>query len=169
MTGRVVSAASGASADDLGPASYRGPVPKPAAQGGIGKPKRKKSLSAEFIDAKAEKRARKNLTGCRLCPNSQGFRIEPHHVVRRGSPHFGTWDGRNILSLCLACHSAYHSGDEAIRKAIRLELTRAEVDYAEDFAFQGFLDKFYWPLPKDAHGQTTVGCELLAALPKEAA
>lgn len=149
--------------------AFKGMVPKGDIQGGIGRPKAKKPLTGEFIEAKAEKRARKNLTGCRTCPNEQGFRIEPHHVVRRGSPHFGTWDGRNILALCLACHTAYHAGDEAIRKAIRLELTRAEVDYAEDFAFQGYLDDIYWPLPKDAHGQTTVGCELLAALPKDAA
>lgn len=157
--------------DPYGDLTVCRPAPKPATEGGIGRKKAKGPLSAQFIEAKAEKTARKAKCsdGCRLCPNPQGFRIEPHHIVRRGSPWFGGWHVENICGLCLSCHTANHDGVEATKKALRLELTRAEVDHAENAAYQGYVDDIYWPLPKDVNGQTTVGCELLAALPKEAA
>lgn len=151
---------------DLGPASFKGPVPKGTIDGGIGKKKAKKPLTAEFIEAKAEKSARKAKCsdGCRLCPNPSKFRIEPHHIVRRGAPHFGGWHVDNIMGLCLECHTKNHDGDVATKKALRLALTRAEVDHAEDKAFQGYVDKFYWPLPKDARGQTVVAGEIVPEL-----
>lgn len=156
-------------AGDLGAASFKGPVPKPGTPGGIGRPKKPRKLTAQFVAEKAEKRARAKLTVCRICPNTAGWRIEPHHIVRRGAPHFGTWDPANIMGLCLECHTKNHDGDPTTKKAIRLELTRAEVEWSDSAAYQGYVDDIYWPLPKDAAGQTTVASELLEAIERTAA
>lgn len=143
---------------------WRGPDFKTSTPGGTGKPKKPKRATAQFIDEKNERRARKlKCQECRTCSNKEGYRVEPHHIVRRGAPHFGDWHPSNICGLCLACHSAYHSGDDAVKKRIRVALTRAEVEYSDNLAYQGYIDDVYYALPK-VNGQTSTAADLTEAL-----
>lgn len=36
---------------------------------------------------------------------------DPHHIVRKGAPHFGDDVEDNILPLCWMCHHEYHAGN----------------------------------------------------------
>jgi hypothetical protein len=113
-------------------------------KGAIGQPKNKR-VSQEYMEAKDEKRARKRKcsNGCRVCPNPDGYRIEPHHIIRRGTPWFGSWALDNIVGLCLACHTSIHS-DKRVTKIFRAKLTAGEVKWADDHAYPGYVDDVYW-------------------------
>lgn len=114
---------------------------RPRAEGGIGKPKpRRTSASPKRI---AEIRAKK-AQECRCCPNPDGLAVHAHHVVKRGAPHFGQWTENNIVGLCAACHDALHRGDDRVKKILRVRLTQAEVAHTDWRAYEGYVDDRLW-------------------------
>lgn len=118
--------------------------------GGIGNPKPKRTAASP--QRKAEIRAKK-ATACRTCPNPDGLKIHAHHIVRAGAPHFGSWTENCIVGLCAACHQALHSGDDKVKKILRVRLTDAEVRYADEKAYEGYVDDIYWRIrPKVTDG-----------------
>lgn len=134
-----------APAQDMGPDSYGGPRWKPEpSMGGTGNPKPKRNVASP--ERKAEIRAKK-ATSCRCCPNPDGLKIHAHHIVLASAPHFGQWTENNILGLCAACHKDLHDLNkrgEKIRKILRVRLTDSEVKYADQRAYEGYVDDTYW-------------------------
>jgi len=61
---------------------------------------------------------------CRSCGRQAS---DGHHIVRRGSPHFGDDVADNILPSCYLCHRDYHDG-----RPVVFEFTDAEIDYVLD-------------------------------------
>lgn len=94
---------------------------------------------------KAEIRERK-CQSCRVCGvTAEQTHIHMHHIVRRGAPWFGTWTENNILGLCGDCHHELHAQNTLrIRKILRVRLTLAEVRYADEKAYEGWVDDHLW-------------------------
>jgi len=61
---------------------------------------------------------------CRSCGRQAS---EGHHIVRRGSPHFGDDVYDNIMPSCYVCHRDYHDGRNVV-----FEFTDSEVEYVLD-------------------------------------
>lgn len=93
----------------------------------------------------AEIRAAK-CQSCRCCGAlADTVHIHAHHLVRKGSPYFGSDTESNIVGLCSDCHRELHDQNtERIRKVLRVRLTMAEVEYADERAYDGYLDDRLW-------------------------
>jgi hypothetical protein len=128
---------------DLGPASFRGPCEKPRSEGGVGKkkPNRRRTSPLRVAEVRARKVAGQK---CRVCWDTEN--LHAHHIVRRGAPWFGEWTEDNIAPLCEACHRDLHAGRAAVKQILRSSLTAAEVRYADDRAYPGYVDEVLWPL-----------------------
>lgn len=94
---------------------------------------------------KAEIREKK-CQECRVCgASAENTHIHMHHVVRRGAPYFGQWTENCIVGLCGDCHHELHSQNTLrIRKILRVRLTAGEVKYADERAYEGYVDDVLW-------------------------
>lgn len=129
---------------DLGPASFRGPVEKPRSEGGISRKKPNRNRASPLRVAEVREKKVGLVGVCRVCGSTRD--LHAHHIVRKGAPWFGTWTENNIAPLCSDCHQELHKGDERVRKILRASLTDAEVRYADDRAYPGYVDEVLWPL-----------------------
>lgn len=91
----------------------------------------------------AEIRAKKAMV-CRVCGTPAN--VHAHHLVRRGSPHFGLWTENNIVGLCAQHHMEYHATGygSPMKKRLRVLLTEAEVNYTDYRAYEGYVDDLLW-------------------------
>jgi hypothetical protein len=95
--------------------------------------------SAAVADPRSRRRIRKpeavlrkllSERECRACgkPASNG-----HHLVPKGSPHFGDDVEDNVIPLCgsgtTGCHGRVHAWDMEARRAIGARLSESEVGY----------------------------------------
>jgi hypothetical protein len=126
---------------------FKGPVWKKPVEGGIGKKKPAKNQVRKQASPKSKQRVRdKKVTGCRVCPNTDGLALHAHHIVREGSPWFGQFTENNICGLCAECHHGLHAGDDRVKKILRARLTDTEVQYGDERAYPGYVDDIYWRL-----------------------
>lgn len=110
-----------------------------------GAPKKKprhKAGQKRWAEIKAKKCA-----ACLCCQvrAEDGHYIHAHHLVRKGAPYFGADTESNVVGLCSDCHRELHDQNtERIRKVMRVRLTVAEVAYADEKAYEGYLDDRLW-------------------------
>lgn len=106
------------------------------------KPIREKASPARWEKIRAAK-----CQHCLACGTSAGH-IHGHHMVERGSPHFGSDTENNIIGLCAACHEAYHSQGygSLVRRTVRERLTKDELDYIGTHTYDGWVDNYLWRL-----------------------
>lgn len=74
------------------------------------KPAKRKRKRIRVIDPAAIKRKMLRFPICRSAGCNK-LATDPHHIVRKGSPHFGDDVEDNILPLCHECHYEYHAGN----------------------------------------------------------
>lgn len=134
-------------AGDLGAASFKGPVPKPASSvGGMGRPKRIRPLKVSrerILEIKAKK-----CDECRLC--GKPGPVDAHHLVPRGMGGTigGEWTESNVVGLCGhgnvdGCHGLVESRDRAACHLLRSLLTDAEYSYVTTKMGEQWLDLRY--------------------------
>lgn len=87
------------------------------------KPAKRPRKQIRIIDKNAGRRKLLRDPSCRG-EKCQMLASEGHHIVRKGSPHFGDDVEENILPLCLFCHHDWHAG----RKP-KLQFKQEEYDY----------------------------------------
>ena len=134
-------------AQDLGPSSYKGPVPKPEASvGGMGRPKRNRPTKAS--PARIEEIRAKKCQECRLCGTT--VRVNAHHLIPRGMGGTigGAWTESNVVGLCgtgnsSGCHGLVESKDRAACHLLRALLTDAEYAYVVGKMGEQWLENRY--------------------------
>lgn len=138
---------------------FKGADFKKQQEGGIGKPKPAKNQVRKKASPKQKDRVRAlKCKDCRVCPNPNGYAIHAHHIVREGAPWFGSFTTNNICGLCADCHHGLHSGDDRVKKILRVRLNEDEIEYADTKAYPGYVDDVYFALPKvGRNGLTRVG------------
>lgn len=86
------------------------------------KPKRRPRKQIRIIDRSATKR---KMARDRLCRCGCGrLANHGHHVIQKGSPHFGDDVEENIIPTYFICHGEWHDG-----KKVRFLLKKEEIDY----------------------------------------
>jgi hypothetical protein len=136
--------------------AFKGPDFKPQYEGGTGKKKPARNQVRKQASPKRKQQVRdKKASACRVCPNTDGFPVHAHHIVREGAPWFGAFTESNIVGLCAQCHHDLHAGDDRVKKILRVRLTADEVEYADVKAYPGYVDDVYFPLPKVGRNELT--------------
>lgn len=105
------------------------------------KPAKRKRKQIRKVDPNALKRKMVRDGMCRA-DGCMKVATDPHHIIRKGSPHFGDDVEANILPLCRGCHMDYHDGR---KPGFRFE--SEEYDYVteklgETFGYQFLLDRY---------------------------
>jgi hypothetical protein len=106
------------------------------------KPTRRKRKRIRVIDPAALKRKMLRFPTCR----SEGCRMvatEPHHIVRKGAPHFGDDVEDNILPLCNFCHTSYHAGNRPVFHFKTAEWNYVMEKLGSEEAGMAFMSKQY--------------------------
>lgn len=122
---------------------FKGSVPKPVTEGGIGKAKparsKRTTASPERI---AEIRAKKCQT-CRLCGATAN--VNAHHLIPRSLG--GLWTESNIVGLhgsgTTGCHGLVEARNKPACHLLRTLLSDAEYAYVVGKKGEAFLDRYY--------------------------